>query len=83
MDLAGDRVAGCDSLAYLQLTRQVIRNLGAIAHLLILSPHLLPPCLQFSPLLQEIVPRCSDVRFMMGTSAQHTIGTCTWKMCRD
>lgn len=45
MDLAGDRVAGCDSLPYLQLTRQVIRNLGTIAHLLILSPHLLPPCL--------------------------------------
>ena len=45
MDLAGDRVAGCDSLAYLQLAWQVIRDLGAIAHLLILSPHLLPPCL--------------------------------------
>ncbi len=45
MDLAGNRVAGCDSLAYLQLARQVIRDLGAIAHLLILSPHLLPPCL--------------------------------------
>ena len=83
MNLAGDRVAGCDSLAYLQLTWQVIRNLGAIAHLLILGPHLLPPCLQFSPLLQEIAPRCSDVQAMMDTSAQHTIGTCTCKMSPD
>jgi hypothetical protein len=45
MDLASNRMAGCDSLTYLQLAGQVIRNLGAIAHLLILSPHLLPPCL--------------------------------------
>lgn len=83
MDLAGDRVAGCDSLAHLQLTRQVLRNVGAIANLLVLSPHLLPPCLQLSPLLQGIAPCCSDVRLMMGTCAQHTIGTCTWKMVID
>ena len=36
MDVAGDRVAGCDPLAHLQLSGQVWGGGGAVAHLLIL-----------------------------------------------
>lgn len=68
MDLAGDRVAGCDSLAHLQLAGEVVGDLGPVPHLLILGPHLLPPRLQLCPLLQAawLVGGSGQAAWLMG-----------------
>ena len=51
MQLACDRVAGGHALAYGQLAWELGGHLAVVAHLLVLAPHQLAPCLQLAPFL--------------------------------